>query len=117
MSGYPGNFDLVLTQGESFEREFTWSLDAVPVNVTGFTATATVRVNPSDTTSVLSLSVGSGITLGGSAGTVLLTIADDVSALLSAGTYVWDLFLTSAGGLSTPLLAGRVTVRAAVTRA
>ena len=116
MSGYPATLDLSFTAGESFEREMTWAIGGVPVNLTGFTATATIRVNVDDASAVRTLTVGSGITLGGAAGTILLTIADDVTAAMTARVYVWDLFLVSGGGLTTPLTAGRVFVRKPVTR-
>lgn len=114
--GYPGNLSLNVYQGETFTRTLTWSLDSVLVNVTGYTAALTVRPTPTGT-EMASLTSGAGITLGGAAGTISFTFADNVTAAWTPGAYVWDLFLISGGGETTPLVAGSLIVRAAITHA
>lgn len=42
-----GVYDLVADQGADFDLDFTWSIDDVPVNLTGFTALMQVRRQPS----------------------------------------------------------------------
>ena len=107
---------MMVAQGGTYQRTFTWTVDAVPVDVSGFAATLTVRTAATAATVVASVSSGAGITLGGAAGTVAVLIADSVTAAIEPGTYVWDLFLVSGGGETTPLVAGNFVVSAAVTR-
>lgn len=115
-TGYPGILDLMVAQGGTYRRTFTWTVDTVPVDLTGFTATLTIRSAPSADTAVATVTSGSGLTLGGVAGTVAVLITDTVTAAIHPGTYVWDLFLVSGGGETTPLLTGNFIVSAAVTR-
>jgi hypothetical protein len=60
--------------------------------------------------------VNSRITLGGTAGTVNLLVAANVTAALTPGLYVYDLELVSGGGEVTRLIEGNFNVRAEVTR-
>lgn len=55
------------------------------------------------------------IVLGGSAGTVVINLSNSVTASLAAGTYVYDLELTSSTGSVTRLLEGTFIVDAEVT--
>lgn len=109
--------DLCIPQGATFSRVIRWKADGVNVNLTGFTARAQIRPTPSSNTTTLSLTTENGrIALGGSAGTITLSISATDSAALTAGRYVYDLELVSAGGIVTRLLQGVVTVSANVTR-
>ena len=62
-----------------------------------------------------SLSQAFNITLGGTAGTVVISLSDEVTASLPTGTYVYDLELTSSTGSKTRLLEGTFVVDAGVT--
>jgi hypothetical protein len=65
----------------------------------------------------LSLSTAAGgIVLGGAAGTITPTASAAQTAALPAGLLLYDLFLTSPGGVVTRLLAGNVNVVAKVTQ-
>lgn len=55
------------------------------------------------------------IVLGGNAGTVVISLSDDITASLAAGTYIYDLELTSPTGSVTRLLEGTFIVDAEVT--
>ena len=57
-----------------------------------------------------------GIALGGSAGTITLTISAAATAALTAASGCYDLELVSGSGLVTRLLQGRVVVSREVTR-
>lgn len=74
-----------------------------------------VKSAPLATESVISLTNGSGITLGGSAGTIALLVSASTMAGISAGTYVYDLELDS-GTVVTRLMQGKFTVQAEVTK-
>jgi hypothetical protein len=76
-----------------------------------------VRETYSSSTSIVSLTSGAGITLGGAAGTIAIVISATTTAALTAPfSGVYDLELVSAGGVVTRLLQGAATVSPEVTR-
>lgn len=102
-----GKFDLNIDMGATFTRVLTWTAGSPPaaVNLTGYTAHAQLRDGTGDL--ILDLTVGSGLALGGSAGTITLTItAAQTTALTDPLT--WDLKLTAGDGTATRLLEGAV---------
>jgi hypothetical protein len=110
-------YDLCIPQGATFSRVIRWKADGSNVNLTGYTARAQIRPTPSSATTTLALTTeNSRIALGGTAGTITLSISATDTAAITAGRYVYDLELVSAGGIVTRLLQGVVTVSANVTR-
>ena len=79
--------------------------NSTPWNLTGYTAALTIRDKPGGST-IATLTGGSGLTLGGSAGTITVsrTSAQVQAWALDRGAY--DLTVTSGGGLTTMLMAG-----------
>ena len=76
-----------------------------------------VRSNvASDTTALTLTTENSRIALGGTAGTVTLTIAASDTANLTPGLYVYDLELVSPTNVVTRLVEGNFKVKAEVTR-
>lgn len=75
---------MLIEQGATFTAHLTWSVDATPVDLTGYTARAHVRSMVTSAVPLAALTVGDGITLGGPAGTILLTISAADTALLPA---------------------------------
>jgi hypothetical protein len=57
-----------------------------------------------------------GITLGGTAGTVVINITAAQTTALTAGSYVYDLELTSGGGVVTRILEGKFVITPEVTQ-
>jgi hypothetical protein len=112
------SFDLTINQGATFELTITWKDSAgTAINLTGYSARMQVRETYSSTSSVVSLTNGSGITLGGSAGTIAIVISATTTAGLTAPfSGVYDLELVSAAGVVTRLLQGAATVTPEVTR-
>ena len=110
----------MIVQGTDWSLRLTWKTQtgtdpAVPVDLTSYTALFQLRrsyLHPA----VLSLASGSGITLGGAAGTIQLDVADTVSAELIPGIYKYDLLVTTNVGTKRVLLAGEVEVRARISR-
>lgn len=110
-------YDLCIPQGATFSRVIKWKADGTLVNLTGYTARAQIRPTAASATTTLSLTTENGrIALGGSAGTITLSISATDTAAIAAGRYVYDLELVSAGGIVTRLLQGVVMVSANVTR-
>ena len=109
--------DLCIPQGATFSRVIKWKADGSLVNLTGYIARAQIRPTAASATTTLSLTTeNTRIALGGTAGTITLSISATDTAALTAGRYVYDLELVSAGGIVTRLLQGIVTVSANVTR-
>jgi hypothetical protein len=111
----PGLYDLVCPQGASFDKTFTWTIGGTAVNLTGYTAAMQVRAYSDSSAALVSLTNGSGITLGGTAGTIGVAISAAVTTGLDAGSYAYDLELYS-GSTVTRLLQGGFTVTGGVTR-
>jgi hypothetical protein len=106
-SDFPGLCNFAQGFGGRFSKTFTYSVGGVPVDVTGWTATFTIR---SSSATLLTATVGSGITLGGAAGTVAVAFTSTQMATVAAGSYQWTLTLTPSAGQSFPFMAGTLTV-------
>ena len=117
MGSIAAKYDIIADQGATLSRVITWNdSNGTPINLTGYTARMQVRPEASSSTTILSLTTeNSRITLGGSAGTITLSVAAADMAAVAAGGYVYDLELVS-GGVVTRLTMGSFTVRAEVTR-
>lgn len=111
-------FDITINQGATYELTITWKDSAgTAINLTGYTARMQVRETYSSTTPIVSLTSGSGITLGGAAGTIAIVISATTTAALTAPfSGVYDLEIVSAAGVVTRLIQGTATVSAEVTR-
>jgi hypothetical protein len=112
------NYDIVMDQGATFNRVITWQdSQAIPVNLTGYTARMQIRSEVDSSTAALSLTTENGrIALGGTAGTITLTVSATDTVAVTAGEYVYDIELVSGSGTVTRLLQGCFTVDAEVTR-
>lgn len=110
-------YDFCIPAGATFLRVIRYKADGANVNLTGYTARMQIRPTAASATTTLSLTTENGrIALGGTAGTITLSISATDTAAITAGRYVYDLELVSAGGIVTRLLQGVVTVSANVTR-
>lgn len=117
MADLPYSYEIKARQGATWTRVFSWSVNDVPVNLTGRTARMEVRTKPDSPTVVLTVTPY--ITLGGAAGTVTISIPANVLAAVPPRTgsrfYVYDLEIVS-GSQVTTFLAGRMTVAPEVTK-
>ena len=112
----PGKYNMICPQGSTFSQQLTYSIDGIPVNLTGYTARMQVREKYTSKTSVIDLTTeNGGITLGGSAGTIDLYISSGVTELTVSKDYVYDLELVSVG-VVTRLIEGKFIVTPEVTR-
>ena len=113
-----GSYNITCDQGATFKRTITWTNQAkTPYNLTGYTARMQVRSTASASNVELELTTAnSRIVLGGTAGTIQLTVPAVTTAALTPGLYVYDLELVSGGGEVTRLIEGNFNVKAEVTR-
>ena len=116
MSVAPGILNLTFPQGATWELSLTWT-DAAgdAIDVTNYSARMQAR-NGYDGDAVLSLTSGSGITLGGTAGTIDLSVDAATTAAIGAAQYVYDLEVESSGGVVSRVVQGTFTVTREVTR-
>ena len=106
----PGTYNFTIYQGATWDRTFTVATDGTPVSWVGYSAVMTIK-QYENSTPVLTLATGTGITLGGTAGTIAVSVSPTQTAGIPAGRYIYDLEL-SVGGASyvVRILQGRVTV-------
>jgi hypothetical protein len=114
----PGNLNYAVVQGATFRSSLVYRAGGSPVDLTDFTAKLQIRDQAGGnllcelTTDV---TTDGGITLGGSAGTIALVIADEQTTSFPIAIYVYDLQLTSGSGDVTYLVEGQFDVKARVT--
>jgi len=112
----PGKYNFICPQGSTFSKQLTWDIDQTPVDLTTYTARMQVREKYTSTQKILDLTTeNGGITLGGSNGTIDISIDADTSSAIVAKTYVYDLELIISSTV-TRLLEGTFIVTPEVTR-
>jgi hypothetical protein len=110
-------YDISADQGSDFDTLITYRDDAnALVNLTGCTARMQVRQFAGSSASRLSLTNGSGITLGGAAGTIRIQISSAALSRVPAGEYVYDIEIVDASSIVLKVLSGEFVVNAEVTR-
>ena len=110
-------YDILIEQGATFSQLITYKEAGVAINLTGYTARMQVRATLESATTVVELTTANGrIALGGTAGTITLTISATDTAALASGRGVYDLELVSGSGIVTRLLQGVATISRNVTR-
>jgi hypothetical protein len=112
----PGTYNVTAYQGANWDRTFTITQAGTALNLSGYTSAMQVREAADSTATLLSLTSSSGITLGGTAGTITVAITSAQSSAIPAGSFAYDLEITSNGGEVTRLLQGAFNVQGNVTR-
>ena len=116
--------DIIIEQGVDFSLLLTWESPAgSPVDLTSYTAALQIRSAYGGQPEILALAQGSGITLGGTAGTVTVAITAAQTGAIEAPNYaslttyagepayrlgVYDLVLTSGVGQVRRFIYGTV---------
>jgi len=110
-----GIYNITVEQYATFSLPLLWEdASGNPINLTGYTADLDVKDVQGNLVTTLTTSNG-GITLGGSAGTIALSLSATQTSALGPGIYSYDLLLTSGSGIKTRLIEGSFTVQAGVT--
>ena len=115
----PGKLNLDCFQGATFNYSLTWTAAGVAVDITDYDARMQVRESFNSPVPLVSLSLGSGIVLGGTAGTIGLSLDADETEVFSVNAsaqFVYDLELISPVGVVTRLVEGSFLVFPEVTR-
>lgn len=111
----PGRHNITAYQGATFDLNATWSIGGTAVDLTTYSAAMQVRTTADADNAIFSLTNGTGITLGGTAGTIAVNISANSMGSATPGQYVYDLELI-AGSTTTRLLEGTFQIIAEVTR-
>ena len=103
-----------------FGVTMTWYVTTVAAgtkkDLTNYTAAMDIRRKQSDSSALVALTSSSGISLGGSAGTITISLTDVQTAGISPGPAVWDLELIDSGGSNLRLVEGTCEFTPSVTR-
>ena len=113
-----GIYHINIEQGSTYNRTLTYKQsNGNPVNLSGFTAQMHMRKNIDDAATVLELSTSNNrITLGGSNGTIALTITATDTGNFPAIEGVYDLEINNGSDIIEKVIAGTFTVTKQVTR-
>ena len=112
----PGLVNFVCPQGSTFRRTLTYTLDNLPINLSGYSSRLQVRQAYYSEDPIISLVSGSGITIGGSAGTIDILIAASATSAFPTGVHVYDLEIVSPSNIVDRLIEGTFNVTPEVTR-
>jgi hypothetical protein len=109
-------FNLVCDQATTFDFQFQILNDQVPINLTGYTGTMTVRPFVGASTVTVVASTANGLMVFDALnGRVTVTLSATTTGAIAAGRYSYDLVLNS-GGVITRYLEGKFIVTGAVTQ-
>lgn len=98
---------VTIRQNETRRFTGTWTdPNDNPINLTGYTGAYSLTHQTRDTTHTQT----TGITMGGTLGTVAVVVTDEATALLPVGEYVERLDVISSGGERTCLMRQSVEV-------
>jgi hypothetical protein len=118
MSAPAGTYNITADQGATFTRQLTWKDSAgSAVDLTSYTARMQLRSSVDAAgAAVLELTTENNrIVLGGTAGTISLSVPAAAMGSVAADTYAYDLELVS-GLVVTRLVQGSFDLRGEVTR-
>jgi len=112
------NNNFIIDQGADWYTTVVYKdSSGTAINLTGYTAALQIRDTYADSTTALSLtSPSGGIVITGATGTIAIHATATQTAAIAAGNYVYDLEITSAGGIITRLIQGKISLSPQVTR-
>ena len=107
--------NLVCEQGATFTFQFVVKTGDTPWNLSGYTATMTIKPFIESTTATVTATTANGkIVLGTTNGQATTTLSAATTGALEPGRYVYD-FVLNSGSVVTRLLEGKFVVTAGVT--
>jgi len=109
-------FDIIVEQGSTYNKRIQWKdSSGTAVNIAGYTAFLEVKNNKQETAALISLSIGSGITLTTPASGILdIAITATQTAAFDFDRAVYDLVLVN-GSTKYRLMEGNVVLSRRVT--
>lgn len=119
MTVTPAQYNLTIYQGADFSQLFTFLQESGgdPVDLTNFSARMQIRQRVNAASPIIELTSANGrIVLGGTAGTVTLTLNATETAQLPDTQGVYDLEIVAGENNADRYLEGTVTIKPEVTR-
>lgn len=109
---------LAIDQGATFIKEYVCRDDTgALIDLTGCTARAQVRAEVASPSVLLEMTTENGkIALGGTAGTITITLSDTETSALSWSAGEFDMEVVFPGGRVTRFMRGTVSVSPEITR-
>jgi hypothetical protein len=102
-----GIYKMLCDQGATFVLILTWrDSTGTPINLTGYSAVMRVATTKGAPLALNPTTVNGQIALGGAQGTVTITVSANDTADIAPGQYVYELDVTSGGGVVTRILEG-----------
>ena len=116
-------YKIKFAQGETYTRRINYRIKATdggqntPVDITGFSASLTIRRQPESEPIIELTNANGGITLGGATGVITINITAEQSAALPAIDGVYDFRLNSPANVSVKfLIRGTACITRSITR-
>ena len=111
------SYNLIVNQGETFQRTFTYKSGGSVVDLSSHTGRMQVRNSYDSPTALIDLTSGAGDISLSADGKIIITIASSVTTALTApDTGVYDLEIIAPAGAVTRLVQGNVSITPEVTR-
>jgi hypothetical protein len=111
------SYNLIVNQGETFSKTFTYKAGGVAVNLSTHTARMQIRNSYAATSALIDLTSAAGDITLNSSGEIVVGIASSVTTALTApDTGVYDLEIVTSAGAVTRLVQGNVSITPEVTR-
>jgi len=112
----PAKYNMICPQGATFTKRLTWTIDEVPVDLSGYTARMQARTSYKDTCNPIFdiTTENGGITLDDEGNIDLLIDSDETESFV-AREYLYDLELDS-GAQVYRIIEGKFVVTPEVTR-
>ena len=111
------SYNLIVNQGETFERTFTYKAGGNLVDLSTHTGRMQIRNSYDSPSPLIDLTSGAGDITLDATGKIVITIASSVTTALTApDTGVYDLEIVTSGGVVTRLVQGNVSITPEVTR-
>jgi hypothetical protein len=111
------SYNLIVNQGETFQRTFTYKSGGSLVDLSTHTGRMQIRNSYAATSALVDLTSAAGDITLDAAGKIVITIASSVTTALTApDTGVYDLEIITSAGAVTRLVQGNVSITPEVTR-
>ena len=105
-------YNITINQGADFSRAFVIKEDGVTKDLTNHSFQAQTREHPTHADAVSFT-----CTVSDAANGIMgISLTDEQTAAMSAGTWYWDLIMTDDAGLKSRLMEGKTFVKPGVTR-
>jgi hypothetical protein len=111
----PGKYNMICPQGATFTKRLTWTIDEVPVDLTGYTARMQARDKYGSSCIVVDITTENGGISLDDEGNIDLLIDSEDTELIIAKDYVYDLELDS-GSQVYRVIEGKFIVTPEVTK-